>query len=127
MLFKALAPIGVGRVVKIVEDNGEAKIAVVGNGLIDPDSTGVVGITASATTTPNQTISVGGVYRACVEQNRVISIGDQIEKSDTVGQEGKVFSAASSAGTFGIALTAGTGDVNGTVFVSGIFMKNELL
>jgi hypothetical protein len=126
MLFVADAAIGSGRAVRIVESGGEARVAVV---IADPldDSAAVIGITMSATTGAGQTISVcvGGQVRACVASGASISIGDTIEVTDIVGQNGK-FWAGSGQGVVGVALTGGTGNAGGTVFVRGIFVKNEV-
>jgi hypothetical protein len=127
MLFVANAAIGSGRVVKIVNVGGQARVEVVTAG--DPDSEGVIGITMSSTTAAVQDISVciGGVFNACVSLGATINVGDHIEKTDTPGQDGKLWSAVAGIGTIGVALTGGTGDAAGSVFVKGLFIKNEVL
>ena len=125
MLFVANAAIGIGRIVKVVEVGGLARIDVVLP--LDPDATGVIGVTMSETTAAGQDISVciGGVFNACVANGATVTVGDTIEKTDIIGQGGKVWSGAGQ-GTVGVALTGGTGNIAGTVFVRGIFVKNEV-
>jgi hypothetical protein len=66
------------------------------------------------------------MFNACVSQGATVNIGDLIEKTDAIGQDGKVWTAAAGQGTVGVALTGGTGDAVGSVFVRGIFVKNEV-
>ena len=91
------------------------------------DSAPVIGVTMSATTGAGQTISVcvGGQFRACVASGATVAIGNTVEVTDIVGQNGKIW-AGSGQGVVGVALTSGTGNAGGTVFVRGIFVKNEV-
>jgi hypothetical protein len=126
MLFVANAAIQSGRVVKIVDAGGQARVQV--KAALDPDSVGVVGVTMSSTTAAGQDISVcvGGVFNACVANGATVSIGNLVEKTDIAGQDGKVWTAPAGAGSLGIALNTVTGDVGGTQFIRGVFVKNEV-
>ena len=126
MKFVANAIIPAGRVVKIVDVGGSGRVESVGNA--DPDSTGVVGITytSSAAAGDDIEVTIGGVWEACLLNGNTVVPGDPIEKSDTGGANvGRVQTSAPSVGSFGIALTGGTGDAGGTVFIRGVFRKNE--
>jgi hypothetical protein len=125
MLFQANGIIGSGRVVKIVNAGGQARVDVILP--LDPDSTGVVGVTMGIAQGAGATIPVciGGIFNACVANGATVNVGDTLEKTDLVGQGGKVWSGAGQ-GTIGVALTGGLGDAGGSVFVRGIFVKNEV-
>lgn len=126
MKFVANAVIPAGRVVKIVNVGGLGRVEPVANN--DPDDTGVAGITYTSSVNIGDDIevTVGGVWEACLLEGNTVEPGDPIEKSGTGGVNlGRVETAPTSRGTFGIALTGGTGDVGGTVFIRGIYKKNE--
>lgn len=127
MLFLAGSSFGKGRVLKIIDDAGTAKVVPITAG--DPDATGVIGINMEAATlNQNVPVCIGAIFEVSIQNNITINIGDKLEKSDTAGQDGRVFGAPATTGSpgqFGVALTSGTGNVAGTEYVRGIFMKNE--
>jgi len=113
-----------GYAVKIINDGGIGKVQTIK--ATDPDTTGVIGITASdALLNEDVDICVGGIFSAVVQNGTTITPGDLLEKSDTVGQDGRVYNPSPSVGTFAVALTQGVGDAGGTVQVRGLFIKNE--
>jgi len=92
----------------------------------DADSTGVIGISAtSSVLDADIDICIGGIFEAVIQNGETINAGDLVEKSDVGGQDGRVFAAAASTGTFGVCLVGGTGDAGGTVRIKGLFKKNE--
>jgi hypothetical protein len=128
MLFVAANAIGVGRLVKVVASGlNEPRVTVVT--ALDEDNVGIIGVTMSYTTAPGQDIRVciGGIFTACISNTRTINIGDLIEKTDDPTQDGRVWAVAPGVGSVGVALSSGTGDAAGSVFVRGIFLKNEVL
>ena len=125
----AKAALDAGHVVKIVNDSGTAKVGYVAYN--DVDGTGVAGVTVtSAAINDPIVIAIGGVFTAVVEDTEFVEIGEHIEKSDTFGQDGRVYvpsAAGLSAGVFAVALTSATGNVAGTNTIKALFIKNELL
>lgn len=131
MLFLAGASFPAGRVVKIINQGGLPKVVPITTG--DPDTTGVIGVSMEAATlNQNVLICIGGIFEACVENGITINIGEKLEVSNfgaPIGvNDGRVSGTAAgtgSIGQFGIAMSSGTGDLAGTVFIRGIYAKNE--
>ena len=117
------AAIPIHSVLTIANVGGQARASMVK--AVAADDTAVIGIAASGTTAAGQSIDVqiGGIWQAILQDGVTSNIGDPIEKSDVT--DGRVIAAAVSVGTFGIALTAGTGNAAGTVLVTGMFRNNE--
>jgi hypothetical protein len=127
MKFETFTAMEKGRVVTIIDDNGVAKIIKILN--TDPDSEIVIGITDEAGAINSDVgVCIGGVFEACVQNGETITIGQFLEKSGngSAANQGRVTgSNSASIGTFGIALTTATGDGAGTVFIKGLYKKNE--
>jgi hypothetical protein len=114
-----------GLVLKIVDVGGVARVSPVLAG--DPDDSGVFGISLGpAIVGGDVDVAIGGLFECSVQSGAAVSIGDLVEKSPVVGQDGRIISPAIKAGTFGIALTAGVGSVDGSVRVLVAFKKNEV-
>lgn len=69
-------------------------------------------------------VCIGGIATLSVQTNVVITAGQALEKSDN--EAGRIISSNQSPGTFGIALTGGTGVADGSVTVRALFVRNEL-
>jgi hypothetical protein len=127
MLFNASTAIEKGRCVKIVDNGGLAQIRKFGGA--DADGIGLIGVTGQAgAINTDISVCIVGVFEASVQAGLTVSIGEHIEKSDNEDfrNAGRVVGlAAASIGTFGVALTTVTGNTAGTVYVKGIYIKNE--
>lgn len=114
-----------GLLMKVVDVGGQPRVEPVG--ALDPDSTGNIGvsITASAGAGSVIDVAIGGTFFASVINTLTVNIGDLCEKADTVGQDGRIGSAPASAGTVLVALGNATGNVDGSNKVLCMFKKNE--
>ena len=108
-----------GAVLKIVNIGGTPRVTPVLPA--DLDSVSVIGVSASSTSGDNEDIEVviGGIFKAIIAVGNTVNIGDPLEKSDV--NIGRIQSSTVSPGTFGIALSAGTGTVAGDITVSPTF------
>jgi hypothetical protein len=113
-----------GQVLKIVNAGGVARVSPVLH--TDPNDTPVFGVSLGAAVLGGDVdVAIGGLFEIVVERGATVNIGDTLEKSNTLGQDGRVLSPAVKEGAFAIALTAGTGDIPGTVRVLASYMKSE--
>jgi len=114
-----------GLIVKVVDVGGLPRVEPIA--FNDPDSTGVLGVTQTSSGIAGQSVEVaiGGVFLATPANGATINIGDLCEKSDTIGQNGRIVATAPSVGSVLIALSSGTGDAIGSVKVLCMFKKNE--
>ena len=113
-----------GRLLKIINNGGVAAVTQVLPS--DPDNL-AFGVSVSESFVVGDTVDVaiGGTFLVTLAFNASVLPGNFLEKSDDLGQEGRVFAAAASVGTVAIALTGGVGDVGGTVSVLALFKKAE--
>ena len=114
-----------GQVLKIVDVAGSARVTPVLAS--DPDNTIVFGVSLGVAVVGGDVdVAIGGLFECSVQNLAIIAIGDPVEKSAVVGQDGRIVSPAVKAGTFGVALTAGVGVVDGSVRVLVAFKKSEV-
>lgn len=123
MLFLANTSFDAGSLLKIVDSGGSARVTPVASA--DPADTPIFGvaITSAGAAGDDVEVCIGGMFECIVENGQTINIGDPIGKSNV--DSGRVSTFASSVGTFGVSLSAGTGDVGGTVKIRALFSKNE--
>ncbi len=120
-----------GRVLKVVNVGGQARVQTVKGG--DPDSTIVIGI-AAETRAVGQPVKVciGGVATCTVQTNATINPGNFLEKSDSLieAEQGRVTTfgpGGSIAGMFAVSISPSTtGNLAGTEQVKALFIRNEL-
>jgi hypothetical protein len=113
-----------GQVLKIVNAGGVARVSPVLSG--DPNDVAVFGVSLGpAVLGGDVDVAIGGLFEIVVERGATVNIGDTLEKSNTLGQDGRVLSPAVKEGAFAIALTGGTGDIPGTVRVLASYLKSE--
>jgi hypothetical protein len=128
MKFLTSTLIEKGRVVKIVDDQGVAKIRKIA--FDDSDKTGVIGVTSEASAiNTNTNVCVGGVFEIAPQNGLTIRIGEYIEKSDdssSINAGRAIGLVEPNIGTFGVALSSATGNAAGTTYIKGIYTKNEM-
>jgi hypothetical protein len=127
MKFQTFTAMEKGRVVTIVNDNGVGKIRKIEGG--DLDSEAVIGITSEAGVINSDVgVCIGGVFEGCVQNGETIEIGQFLEKSGSGSNtnDGRITgNNTPSIGTFGVSITSATGNSAGTIFIKGIYRKNE--
>lgn len=116
---------GAGLMLKIVNVGGNAQVTPILPG--DGDAIPTIGVSLNAPNAVNSIceVAIGGTFEAVVQNLISVVPGDLCEKSDVVGQTGRVAPAVASVGSVLVALTTATGNVAGTNKALFMFKKSE--
>ena len=121
--LSGVAGIVPGNLLKIINVGGVARVTP--TLATDTDEVNIIGTALNSVGVAGGDceVAIGGTYFCMVGNGQTITVGGPVEKSDV--SNGRCQETPVSPGTFGTALTSGTGNVAGTVFVLVINKINE--